>query len=180
MADRVASWVRDDSELFWLAPKTTTPLTAAKVVGWITSEARPLLFYGDDPAEPLGYLELNPMPADWGHYWLGHCIVHPDHRGAGLGRQMIALTLDLAFRIQRAYRVSLVVFPENTSAIRCYRSAGFIDAGEQWKYFVTTGRQHRMEQMTINRGRYVSLPAPRNWAGDASACPNPRSGSHVR
>jgi RimJ/RimL family protein N-acetyltransferase len=101
------------------------------------------------------------MPADWGHYWLGHCVTHPDSRGTGVGRAMIALTLELAFRTRRAYRVSLVVFPENIAAIRCYRNAGFIDAGDQWKYFCTTGQQHRMLQMTIDRGRFLSLPAPR-------------------
>lgn len=161
MAPLVATWARDDQELFWLAPKTPPPLTAAKVVGWASPEGRPLLFYRDGTADPLGYLELNPMPSDWGHYWLGHCVVQPDQRGGGLGRHMIELSLELAFRSQRAYRVSLVVFPENVSAIRCYRRGGFIDAGDQWKYFATTGQQHRMVQMTIDRGRYHSLPRPR-------------------
>lgn len=160
-ASRVASWARDDQELFWLAPKTPPPLTAAKVVGWATADGRPLLFYRDEIAEPLGYLELNPMPADWGHYWLGHCVIRPDQRGTGVGRHMIGLTLEYAFRTRRAYRVSLVVFPENAPAIRCYRHAGFIDAGEQWKYFSTTGQQHRMIQMTIDRARYLAKPSPR-------------------
>lgn len=161
MGPLVASWARDDQELFWLAPKTPPPLTAAKVVGWASPEGRPLLFHCDSLLEPAGYLELNPMPADWGHYWLGHCVIRPEQRGSGLGRHMISLTLELAFRAHRAYRVSLVVFPENTSAIRCYRNAGFIDAGDQWKYFCTTGQQHRMLQMTIDRGRHLARPAPR-------------------
>lgn len=161
MAPVVARWARDEQELFWLAPKTPPPLTAAKVVAWASPDGRPLLFYHDDAAEPVGYLELNPMPADWGHFWLGHCVTRPDLRGQGVGRHMIGLTIEFAFRHRRAYRVSLVVFPENTSAIRCYRNAGFVDAGEQWKFFATTGQQHRMIQMTIDRGRYLSLPAAR-------------------
>ncbi len=160
MAPLVATWPRDGQELFWLAPKTVAPLTPAKVVAWAGPECRPLLFCQDDLIEPLGYLELNPMPADFGHYWLGHCIVHSSFRGRGLGRHMIGLGLDLAFRTQRAYRVSLVVFPDNAGAIRCYRNAGFVDAGDQYKYFPSTGRQHRMIQMTIDRGRYLALPVP--------------------
>lgn len=160
MAPTVASWAQDAHELFWLAPKTPSPLTAAKVVAWATADGRPLLFYRDDTPEPLGYLELNPMPADWGHYWLGHCVVKPESRGAGTGYKMISLVLEYAFRTRRAYRVSLVVFPENAAAIRCYRRAGFVEAGDQWKFFCTTGQQHRMLQMTIDRGRYLSFPAP--------------------
>ena len=162
LAPVVASWAREDLELFWLAPKTPPPLTPTKVVAWASPDGRPLLFCSDDsPDGPLGYLELNPMPADWGHFWLGHCVAHPECRGVGIGRRMISLALDLAFHGRRAYRVSLVVFPENEMAVRCYRRAGFIDAGDQWKFFTTTGRQHRMLQMTIDRGRFLSLPVPR-------------------
>lgn len=163
MAPLVARWARDDQELFWLAPKTPPPLSTAKVIAWATPDGRPMLFYRDEKPEPLGYLELNPMPADWGHYWLGHCVIRPEQRGTGIGRHMISLTIEYAFRVRRAYRVSLVVFPENVSAIRCYRRAGFIDAGDQWKFFATTGQQHRMLQMTIDRGRFLSMPTPRDF-----------------
>ncbi|MBI4578825.1 MAG: GNAT family N-acetyltransferase, partial [Planctomycetes bacterium] len=116
-----------------------------------------------DLVEPAGYLELNPMPADYGHYWIGHCVVDPQLRGAGLGRHLVRLSLDFAFRGLDARRVSLVVFPDNTSAIRCYRRAGFIDAGDQYKYFANTGRQHRMLQMTVDRGGYLALPVSHGY-----------------
>jgi RimJ/RimL family protein N-acetyltransferase len=163
MAPVVARWPQDDQELFWLAPKTPPPMSAAGVVAWAGPEGRPLLFYHGTQPEPIGYFEINPMPADFGHYWLGHCVLRPDLRGGGRGRLMISLGLELAFREQRAYRVSLVVFPENVPAIRCYRHAGFVNAGDQYKFFQTTGKQHRMLQMTIDRGQYLSLPLPREF-----------------
>jgi RimJ/RimL family protein N-acetyltransferase len=160
LAPLIARWAREGQDLFWLAPKTPPPLTPAKVVAWATPEGRPMLFWRDGTAEPLGYLELNPMPADYGHYWLGHCVIDPQSRGTGLGRCMISLSLELAFHAYRAYRVSLVVFPDNLAAIKCYEKAGMVDAGEQYKYFATTGHQHRMIQMTIERGQYLALPVP--------------------
>jgi RimJ/RimL family protein N-acetyltransferase len=142
MAPIVAAWARDPHELFWLAPKTYPPLTAAKVVGWPGSDGCPLLFYRDGIVEPIGYLEP---------------------RGSGLGEVMINLVLEEAFQTRKAARVSLVVFPDNIAAIRCYRACGFTEVGEQVKYFPTTGRQHRMLQMSVTRvdhARHVAAGKP--------------------
>jgi RimJ/RimL family protein N-acetyltransferase len=163
MAPIVAAWARDPHELFWLAPKTYPPLTAAKVVGWPGSDGCPLLFYRDGIVEPIGYLELNPMPGEREHLWLGHCVVAPARRGSGLGEVMINLVLEEAFQTRKAARVSLVVFPDNIAAIRCYRACGFTEVGEQVKYFPTTGRQHRMLQMSVTRvdhARHVAAGKP--------------------
>ena len=42
------------------------------------------------------------------------------------------------------------------------QSVGFLDAGEQNRYFQTTGRRHRMLQMTIDLARYQSRYGPGN------------------
>ncbi|UCD28781.1 MAG: GNAT family N-acetyltransferase [Planctomycetota bacterium] len=157
MAQTVASWVGSDLELLWLAPKTHPPLTAEKVLAWHLEQSNPLLFYRDGISEPLGYLELNPMPEQRKHLWMGHCIIRPDQRGVGLGRQLIEMMLEHAFVNRGARRVSLVVFPANIAAICCYRSTGFADAGEQVKYFSTSGKEHRMLRMTIGADRYGLL-----------------------
>lgn len=154
MAPIVASWPRDDRELFWLAPKTQPPLTAAKVAHWPGPNGCPMLFCREGLTGPLGYLELNPMPLQKRHFWLGHCVIRPDRRGTGLGRLMVDLTLDEAFQHRQATGVSLAVFPDNVAAIACYRAAGFVDAGHQVKYFHSTRRQHRMLRMHIRKEQY--------------------------
>lgn len=153
-ASLVAGWVHDPLELFRLAPKTLPPLTADKVIEWPGADGCPLMLTREQVASPLGYLELNPMPAQKGHFWLGHCVVDPDHRGQGLGVLMVSLMLDHAFHERRAERVSLVVFPDNTPALRCYRRVGFIVVGEQFKTFPTSSRHHRMLRMSIDRKRH--------------------------
>jgi len=152
----IVSWVRDDRELFWLAPKTPPPLTAAKILAWRIPGGCPLAFYyeGNDGDILCGYVELNPMPAIPGHLWMGHCLVRPDLRGSGVGKLMVQLMLREAFWQRRARAVSLVVFPDNIPAIRCYSAVGFRHVGEQTKFFPTTGRQHCMLEMQITSGEY--------------------------
>ena len=155
MAPLIVSWVRDDHELFWLAPKTEPPLTPAKIHAWPGADGCPMLLCHDDRSEPLGYLELNPMPGRPLHFWIGHCIIRPDQRGMRLGRKMMSMVLAEAFLNLSGSRVSLVVFPDNHAAIACYLAAGMIDAGEQRKYFQTTGAQHVMRQMSIDAQQYA-------------------------
>jgi RimJ/RimL family protein N-acetyltransferase len=160
-ARTVAAWARDPQELFWLAPSTPPPLTPAKVLAWIGSDVCPLLLCRDQCDHPLGYLEINLMPGQPGHLWMGHCVVDPDHRGCGLGRVMVDLALDDAFARGRAESVSLVVFPDNQAAVACYRAAGFAVVGEQVKDFATSDRPHRMLRMCITADQYHRLRANR-------------------
>jgi ribosomal protein S18 acetylase RimI-like enzyme len=172
-AGKVATWARTPQELFWLAPSTPAPLTAAKVEAWPGPDGGPRLFHRERVTEPLGYLELNPMPGQGRHLWLGHCVIRPEHRGMGLGRIMIELVLDEAFLNRKARQVSLMVFPDNAGAVQCYRSAGFVEVTEQFKFFATTARRYRMLQMTIHlegyavRRRRNGPPWPDPGANDA-------------
>jgi len=156
MAPLIVSWVRDEHELFWLAPKTEPPLTPAKMLTWPGKNGCPMLLCHDGQLEPLGYLELNPMPSEPRYFWIGHCIVHPDQRGKGLAKKMMSMTMTEAFEHRSASRVSLVVFPENRAAVACYLAVGMIDVGEQHKYFQTTGSRHIMRQMSIDTHQYVA------------------------
>lgn len=169
MAPLVAGWARDGRELFWLAPSTPAPLTAAKVVGWVGPDGGPRLFRREGIFEPLGYLELNPMPGQPNHHWLGHCVIRPERRGTGLGRIMIDLVLNEAFEARGARQISLMVFPENLAAYRCYLRTGFREITDQYKYFATTGKRYRMVQMGLSRDEYER--ARREHAGGAGPAP---------
>lgn len=64
----------------------------------------------------------------------GFVIVDPARRGRGVGRAMLQLGLDFAFRIYRAERVTLGVFENNLPAYRCYTSLGFRETGAREAY----------------------------------------------
>ena len=153
-AGLVAGWVRNDAELFWIAPKTPAPITPEKVLGWSVDRDYSRVVCAHGTALPVAYGELHYMPASRTHLWLGHLLVSPACRGKGVGGRLTRLLLIEAFEVQRARRVSLIVFPTNVVAIRCYQRAGLIYLGEQKRFFETTGRYHRMIALSMDRRRY--------------------------
>lgn len=151
----IAQWVKTEEELRWLAPSTQGPLTAAKVTGWIKSGGVAIVLIGEGDTPPIGYGELNPMHGETDHVWLGHVVIHPDHRGRATGQAFVRALLDHAFTRFSAKRVSLIVFPDNTAALRCYRRVGFRHVGEECHRFGDTGPKHRLLRLEI------SLPCDR-------------------
>ena len=78
-----------------------------------------------DGEEIVGYTTLR-IPADNPtERRLGFVIVDDSKRGTGLGKALVAMTVDYAFRKLGATKVSLGVFENNPAAIRCYESVGF-------------------------------------------------------
>jgi RimJ/RimL family protein N-acetyltransferase len=147
----IVRWVNSEQQLRWLAPSTPPPLTAEKVAAWKRPGGEALvLAMGRDDA-PAGYGELNPMRSGGGDLWLGHVIVRPDLRGRGVGTFLSRALLSEAFEQRGANRVSLIVFPDNLAALRCYRRAGFITAGEEQHQFGGAGPTHRLLRLEIAR-----------------------------
>jgi RimJ/RimL family protein N-acetyltransferase len=150
-AERVVSWVRDSREAYWLAPRTTPPLTGDKVRAWAQPGRNPFMLAGPEELEPLAYGELNELRRKQNEYWLGHLIVDPQQRGHGLGRRLTELLLDQAFHNYGARRVSLVVFPDNLAAIATYRSAGMRADGYETHCFGQHWRPERLLRFVATR-----------------------------
>lgn len=145
----VAGWVQTEEELLWLAPSTTGPLTAAKIVAWKRPNGDAFLYVDRHDGLPVAYGELNPMRREPDHLWAGHIIVSPRHRGRGIGQAFVQAMLGYAFGRRCANRVSLIVFPGNGSAIHCYRRVGFRVAGEEFHRFGRRGTKHRLLRLEI-------------------------------
>jgi len=137
----VAKWVRSNEELRFLAPGTQPPLNKEKISGWQLPRGRSYVgrIDADGPCETEGpivaYGELNLIASERSHLWLGHCIVDPALRRQGVGGRFVTALLEEAFGRLAADKVSLIVFPENGPAIRCYLKAGFEQTGEEWHSF---------------------------------------------
>jgi RimJ/RimL family protein N-acetyltransferase len=169
-AARVASWVRTERELAWLAPATPPPLTPEKVVDWAEQgRSRRFLFWNDPQSGPIGYAELNPMPNDPRLLWIGHFVVDPAWRGRSLGSSLAGALLATAFRHYRATEVVLVVVPENVAAVRCYERAGFMPTGRESKFFKTTQREYTFLRMSLLRARYRQLAAAGRLPSEATS-----------
>lgn len=77
---------------------------------------------GDDI---VGYITLR-IPSDGSkEQRLGFVIVDDSKRGRGLGKALVSMAVEYAFRTLGATKVSLGVFENNPSALHCYEAAGF-------------------------------------------------------
>ena len=145
----IADWVQTAEQLLWLAPATEMPLTMEKVVGWTRPGGQAFILTCDGDETPLGYGELNPMRRQPRHIWLGHAIVRPDQRGRGIGKALIQALVGYAFDRIGADRISLIVFPENTAAVECYRRVGFVPVGQEYHQFGRSKQRHQFLRLEI-------------------------------
>lgn len=79
----------------------------------------------EEDGAPVGHLILRYPGEDRRIIRFGFVIIDDRKRGCGLGKAMLHLAADHAFRDMGAERITLGVFTDNLPAIRCYRSAGF-------------------------------------------------------
>ena len=152
-AFHVAGWVESPEELRWLAPSTRHPLSASKVLAWRKPGSAVVVPAFDDDDVPIGYAELNPMHRHASHYWLGHVVLRPDLRGCGLGAAFVRSLVRYSVRELSATRLSLIVFPDNGPAVRCYRRVGFHVAGFEDHRFNGFGRRHRLLRLELDASR---------------------------
>ena len=143
----VAGWAADSQDAFLVAPHTRPPITPERIIEWTTTARYATLLWRDD--QPLAYGELNLLNLVSRRWWLGHLLVDPAQRGRGLGRQLVQVLLRKAFRENAARSVTLVVYPQNTRAIRSYQSAGMRLDGYELHDFAPYRMQVQMVRMAI-------------------------------
>jgi RimJ/RimL family protein N-acetyltransferase len=148
-AEQLAGWITE-RESYWLAPRSRPPLTARTVISWGETEGERFMLLDNDSI-PIGYGEVNRLALQNNVYWLGHLIVNPQRRGQGYGRLLTRLLIDQALTYLAARRVTLVVFPENATAIACYEAAGMHRDGFETHFLPSYRRTVRLVRMAIER-----------------------------
>lgn len=168
-ADTVAAWVTDPETAFCVAPRTAPPITAGAVQEWAGAADHAQVLLCEERA--VAYGELNALDRRRGVWWLGHLIVDCAQRHRGVGRTLVRGLVERAFGECRARRLTLIVFPENRTAIRCYNAAGFSVDGFEMHYYPVYSRPVQMVRMVANWPRpLVAEPARQNhvrrWPAD--------------
>jgi [ribosomal protein S18]-alanine N-acetyltransferase len=87
----------------------------------------------DAQANVLGYSLFMPNVDDWE---LLNITVAPQHRGAGLGRQLMGQGISAA-RAAQVSGVFLEVRPSNAAALALYQASGFQTVGRRKHYYKT-------------------------------------------
>ena len=83
----------------------------------------------DDAGKVIGHIILRYPDSSKTVIRLGFIIIDNQLRGKGYGKQMLELAIQKAKQNYNAHKITLGVFDNNPSAIRCYESAGFTITG---------------------------------------------------
>ena len=129
--DALKGWVTDErTHALWCAGRLKYPLEKDDLLTLLKDHAKS---YGDIPFtaadsgdRPVGFLCLAADEAA-GSAMLRFIIIDASQRGRGLGRELLSLAAEYAFREKGCSEVSLMVFAQNAAARRCYLSAGFAE-----------------------------------------------------
>ncbi|MDT7951309.1 MAG: GNAT family N-acetyltransferase [Acetobacteraceae bacterium] len=73
----------------------------------------------------IGFYAIHPDRRDGSRWWLGWFGIDRAHQGGGRGSHVIAAILRHVRRIPSCREIRLLVAPDNASALRLYRRAGF-------------------------------------------------------
>jgi len=153
-AATICSWVPNERDLRWLAPRTVAPLTDAKILAWHHDRCTPKLLFRSNDDAPCGYADINRMKVQTDNIWLGHIVIAPSSRRRGYGTRFVQLLLGAAFVDPHATMVSLVVFPDNIAALRCYEHCGFRVTCNEYHRFRNDAARQRMLRLDLRRARW--------------------------
>lgn len=122
-AAEIAGWpLNADEARAWFGHDAEFPLSPNKLISR-SDEEHAYGFVAEDAGHLVAYGELW-VDIDEREIELARLIVHPAHRGRGVGRAFVAALVHRA----AAYQLSdlfMRVRPDNHCALRCYQSAGF-------------------------------------------------------
>jgi len=121
-------------------------------------------FVALDDGRVVGWCDIAPKPRElMRHSGVVGMGIAASHRGRGLGRRLLATTMDTAVA-GGLTRIELVVRTDNTAAVGLYREFGFETEGVCRRYIVVDGTSFDVYLMA----RLVSQVGP-PMAGSAAA-----------
>jgi RimJ/RimL family protein N-acetyltransferase len=123
-AAEVAAWLLSEKEArAWAGHEATFPLSPDQFRRWHDEpDVHPFIGRMADVAVAYGELWVDYAERE---VELARIIVHPTHRGVGIGRAFVKALVDRAGNFGLSHRF-IRVLPDNEPAIRCYQCAGFV------------------------------------------------------
>lgn len=128
--DEIKNWISDErTHAMWCANLIQYPIEKENFDNVMLEAA---IRFGDGPyvattedGKVVGFFCYS-VNLSTNEGMLKFVMVNPSQRGKGLGKAMLQLAVEYAFRITKVDAVQLNVFPENTRAQKCYESVGFV------------------------------------------------------
>lgn len=124
-------WIVDErTHALWCANLIPYPVTKEKLRAFLEKSAAEwtdsAYVATEDEGEPIGFFCYSVNTGD-NTGFLKLIVVDSRKRGRGIGKEMLRLALEYAFRITGVEAVSLNAFRENLPARGCYGKVGFVE-----------------------------------------------------
>jgi len=120
--EEICSLVKSREEMFLLFPKGNYPFTVAQLRE--LSKERIELTVVVDKCEIIGFANIYNHEENK-YAFIGNVIIEEEHRGKGLGAEIVSYMLNQAFTKYGLPEVRISVFSENTPALLLYTGFGF-------------------------------------------------------
>ncbi len=140
-ADQIVTWIADEyahyqwsSDRFDHYPITGDDIRKQYEGNVATGRFFPMTVYDLDGL--VGHLIMRFTDEEGQNLRFGFVILAPSKRGKGIGKQMLKLAQEYAFRMLKASVITLGVFVNNPAAYHCYRAAGFTEIPDQSARYV--------------------------------------------
>lgn len=128
-AETVLSWISDERQFYWWSAGKMGgyPITADRLNKFydnLSAAEKLYTFILFDDDEPVGHFTIRHPFFDERELRMGFIVVNSSKRGQGYGKLLLDAAFKFGFSFLKAEKMSLGVFAENTSAIKCYEKAG--------------------------------------------------------
>jgi ribosomal-protein-alanine N-acetyltransferase len=120
-AELVSSWAPTAPEVWRWVSRRTVPVPPTAVLGW-ADEDDSLTYVAHLADEPVAFAQIWIEDGE-DDAEVARVLVAPEHRGRGIGREVVLALAEVARRYKP--QVALRVVPDNEPALRAYTAAGF-------------------------------------------------------
>jgi RimJ/RimL family protein N-acetyltransferase len=169
--DRLIAQDESPEFLFqWSGPLFTYPLDRAQLERYLlTGVGNPpttrLFTAIDEAGAPVGHIELTRIDHHNRGASVVRVLVFSEHRGQGLGSEMLSQALRVGFEELGLHRIELLVFDFNRAAIAAYEHAGMTIEGRLRDVRKVGDQFWSVYQMSMLEDEWRS----REWRGRANA-----------
>ena len=153
-AEKIVNWIGSEREFrMWCADRYEKyPISPQDIVSNYRNCSKNGGFFPltavNEESSPVGHLILRYTNSRKKIVRYGFVIVDSSLRGKGVGREMLKLAQKYAVESLGAEKITLGVFEENDSAVKCYASSGFIPTG-QYEYVQISSEKWKCIEMEL-------------------------------
>ena len=156
--DQLIEWVNTKELLTdWAGSLFSFPLTAESLEWYITDTNAPVnsdafvyKVIDESNGKTIGHISLGAISRKNRSGRISRVLLgDAAYKGKGICKQMIRQILSIGFDELQLHRIGLGVYDDNHSAIRCYKSAGFVVEGVSRDVLWFNGRFRNLIEMSM-------------------------------